>query len=56
MSRSMNGWMSNWARKDVDELISGFENSKNVGEWNITRMGVPIYRKARAEVHELLDL
>ena len=47
----MNGWMS----EGVDELKSGSENSWNVKEWNITRMGARISRKARAQVHELVD-
>lgn len=47
--------MSEWAHKGVDELISGFENSRNVEEWNIARMGERISRKVRAEVHEWVD-
>ena len=56
MTESTNGWMSNWVHEGVDKLISGFENSWNGGEWNITRMGVPISRKVRAGVSELVDL
>ena len=47
----MNGWLS----EGVDELSSESENSWNVEERNITGMGARIRRKARAQVHELVD-